>query len=63
MTGQRFYPVFTIAKSLSAKTKPDSSVDNYIIWSLIFISVSGECAPEIRQRQNQISRWQMADGS
>jgi hypothetical protein len=30
MTEQRFYPVFTIAKSLSAKTKPDSSDENYI---------------------------------
>jgi hypothetical protein len=24
MTGQWFYPVFTVVKSLSAKTKPDS---------------------------------------
>jgi hypothetical protein len=30
MTGQRFYPVFTIAKSLSAKTKPDSSAIFYV---------------------------------
>jgi hypothetical protein len=29
MTGQRFYPVFTVVKSLSSKTKRDSSD---LIW-------------------------------
>jgi hypothetical protein len=31
MTGQWFYPVFTVVKSLSAKTKPDSCDLVYLI--------------------------------
>src|ERR1035437_7443557 len=34
MTGQRFYPVFTMVKSLSAKAKRDSSVINLIMAKL-----------------------------
>jgi hypothetical protein len=33
-TGQRFYPVFTVVKSLSAKTKPDSRDSIYTLETM-----------------------------
>ena len=38
MTGQRFYPVFTMAKSLSSKAKRDSSDLQFKIQMLAFIT-------------------------
>jgi hypothetical protein len=46
MTGQRFYPVFTMVKSLSAKAKRDSSEKTYIPLLLLVLCAVSSCVSE-----------------
>lgn len=57
MTGQRFYPVFTMAKSLSSKSKRDSSVVSTFrkLGTLVEVhKLEDEC---MRQGMNPASFW------